>query len=189
MKSLRLEAADIRSDPVSGIKTDDFLRTSNPHVFAAGDVCMPHKYTHVAESTARIAANNAVGRAAQRHSGLTIPWCTFCAPEIAHVGLQVWEARKRSIPIKTYTVMMHDIDRAITDCQDNGFVKLHVAEGKDRILGATIVASRASEMINEVCVAMHSGIGLRRLAKVIHTYPSQSAAIRSAALSLDEPQG
>jgi pyruvate/2-oxoglutarate dehydrogenase complex dihydrolipoamide dehydrogenase (E3) component len=104
------------------------------------------------------------------------------------VGLQAWEAREQSIPIKTYTVMMQDVDRAITDRQDNGFVKLHVAEGKDRILGATIVASRASEMINEVCVAMHSGIGLRRLAAVIHTYPSQSAAIRSAALSIDEPQ-
>ena len=188
MKSLHLEAADIVFDPVNGIKTDDFLQTSNPHVFAAGDVCMSHKYTHVAESTARIAANNALGGTAQRHSDLTIPWCTFCAPEIAHVGLQVWEARQQSIPIKTYTVMMHDIDRAITDRQDNGFVKLHVAEGKDQILGATIVASRASEMINEVCVAMHSGIGLRRLAKVIHTYPSQSAAIRSAALSLDDPQ-
>jgi pyruvate/2-oxoglutarate dehydrogenase complex dihydrolipoamide dehydrogenase (E3) component len=188
VKALHLEAADIVADPVNGIKTDDFLQTSNPRVFAAGDVCMPHKYTHVAESTARIAASNALGRPAQRHSGLTIPWCTFCAPEIAHVGLQVWEARQRSIPIKTYTVMMQDIDRAITDRQDNGFVKLHVAEGKDQILGATIVASRASEMINEVCVAMHSGIGLRRLASVIHTYPSQSAAIRSAALSFDEPQ-
>ena len=188
LRSLHLEAANIVSDPVNGIKTDAFLRTSNPHVYAAGDVCMSHKYTHVAESTARIAANNALGGAAQRHSDLTIPWCTFCAPEIAHVGLQVWEARQRSIPIKTYTVMMHDVARAITDRQDTGFVKLHVAEGKDQILGATIVASRASEMINEVCVAMHSGIGLRRLAKVIHTYPSQSAAIRSAALSLDEPQ-
>jgi pyruvate/2-oxoglutarate dehydrogenase complex dihydrolipoamide dehydrogenase (E3) component len=188
VKSLHLEAADIVADPVNGIKTDDFLKTTNPRVFAAGDVCMPHKYTHVAESTARIAASNALGRPAQRHSGLTIPWCTFCAPEIAHVGLQVWEARQRSIPIKTYTLMMQDVDRAIIDRQDNGFVKLHVAEGKDRILGATIVASRASEMINEVCVAMHSGIGLRRLAKVIHTYPSQSAAIRSAALSFDEPQ-
>jgi pyruvate/2-oxoglutarate dehydrogenase complex dihydrolipoamide dehydrogenase (E3) component len=187
-KSLHLEAADIVSDPINGIKTDDFLQTSNAHVLAAGDVCMPHKYTHVAESTGRIAAHNVVGGAAQRLSGLLIPWCTFCAPEIAHVGLQIWEARQRSIPIKTYTVMMQDIDRAITDRQDNGFVKLHVAEGKDRILGATIVASRASEMINEVCVAMHCGVGLRQLAKVIHTYPSQSAAIRSAALSLDEPQ-
>ena len=89
--------------------------------------------------------------------------------------------------IKTYTIMMQDIDRAITDRQDNGFVKLHVVEGHDRIIGATIVASRASEMINEVCVAMHSGIGLRRLSRVMHTYPSQASAIRLAAMSMDEP--
>ena len=148
---------------------------------------MAHKYTHVAESTARIAVRNSLRRARLRHTDLTIPWCTFCDPEVAHVGLQVWEARARSIPIKTFTIMMQDVDRAITDRQDMGFVKLHVAEGDDRILGATIVASRASEMINEICVAMSTGIGLRALAEVIHTYPSQSAAIRLAAMSLDGP--
>ncbi len=111
-----------------------------------------------------MAVQNALLHQRLRRSALIIPWCTFCAPEIAHVGLQVWEAREKSIPVKTYTMMMQDVDRAITDRQDNGFVKLHVVEGHDRIIGATIVASRASEMINEVCVAMHNGIGLRRLA-------------------------
>ena len=79
--------------------------------------------------------------------------------------------------------MMQDVDRAITDGQDEGFVKLHVREGTDRILGATIVASRASEMINEVSVAMSAGIGLRDLARVLHTYPAQSEAIRMAAVA------
>jgi pyruvate/2-oxoglutarate dehydrogenase complex dihydrolipoamide dehydrogenase (E3) component len=184
LEGLNLESAGITFDPYEGIKVDDFLRTSNPRVYAAGDVCMSHKYTHVAQASAEIAAHNALGRGrARRFSGLTIPWCTFCAPEVAHVGLQVWEARTRHIPVKTYTVMMHDVDRAITDMQDSGFVKLHVAEGSDRLLGATIVAARASEMINEVCVAMHRGIGLRALAEVVHTYPTQSAAIRMAARS------
>jgi pyruvate/2-oxoglutarate dehydrogenase complex dihydrolipoamide dehydrogenase (E3) component len=151
---------------------------------------MSHKYTHVARASAEIATHNALTRGgARRLSTLTIPWCTFCAPEIAHVGLQVWEARTRHIPVKTYTVMMHDVDRAITDMQDSGFVKLHVAEGSDRLLGATIVAARASEMINEVCVAMHSGIGLRALAEVVHTYPTQSAAIRMAARSFCTAEG
>ena len=148
---------------------------------------MEHKYTHVAQSTAHIAVRNALRGTRQRYSRLTIPWCTFCVPEVAHVGLQVWEARERSLPVKTYTIMMQDIDRAITDRQDLGFVKLHVAEGDDRVLGATIVASRASEMINEVCVAMHTGIGLRALAQVLHTYPSQSAAIRYAAMTFAGP--
>jgi pyruvate/2-oxoglutarate dehydrogenase complex dihydrolipoamide dehydrogenase (E3) component len=184
---LNLKAAGISADALNGIAVNDFLRTSNPNIYAAGDVCMSHKYTHVAETTGRMAVQNALQRQRLRYSGLTIPWCTFCEPEIAHVGLQAWEAREQSIPIKTYTTMMHDIDRAITDLQDHGFVKLHVMEGHDRILGATIVASRASEMINEVCVAMHNGVGLRRLGGVIHTYPSQAAAIRQAALSIDEP--
>jgi pyruvate/2-oxoglutarate dehydrogenase complex dihydrolipoamide dehydrogenase (E3) component len=184
---LNLEAAGIAFDGLNGVAVDDFLRTSNPNVYAAGDVCMDHKYTHVAESTGRMAVQNALLRQRLRYSGLIIPWCTFCIPEIAHVGLQIWEAREKSIPVKTYTMMMQDIDRAITDRQDNGFVKLHVVEGHDRIIGATIVASRASEMINEVCVAMHSGIGLRRLGRVMHTYPSQASAICLAAMSMDEP--
>jgi pyruvate/2-oxoglutarate dehydrogenase complex dihydrolipoamide dehydrogenase (E3) component len=188
IEGLRLEAAGIRFDAVHGITVDPFLRTSNPRVYAAGDVCLPHRYTHVAERTARIAVRNCLGSGRrQRHTDLTIPWCTFCAPEIAHVGLQVWQARERKIPIRTFTVMMQDVDRAIMDRQAIGFVKLHVAAASDRIVGATIAASRASEMINEVCVAMCTGVGLRALADVMHIYPSQSDAIRLAALELDVP--
>jgi pyruvate/2-oxoglutarate dehydrogenase complex dihydrolipoamide dehydrogenase (E3) component len=188
VSGLNLDGAQVAYDPANGVAVDDFLRTSNANVFAAGDVCMPYKYTYVAERTARIAVQNALRRRPHlRYTALTIPWCTFCAPEVAHVGLQVWEARQRSIPIKTYTVIMQDVDRAITDREDNGFVKLHTAEGDDRILGATIVASHASEMINEVCVAMRSGVGLRSLAQVMHTYPAQSDAIRLAAMSLEDP--
>lgn len=184
--SLDLAAAGIACGSDKAIVVDQYLRTTNPRVYAAGDVCMPHKYTHVAQSTGQMAALNALKHARHRHTNLTIPWCTYCVPEVAHVGLQVWQARERSIRTKTYTIMMQDVDRAITDQQDTGFVKLHVAEGTDRILGATIVASRASEMINEVCVAMHTGIGLRALAQVLHTFPSQSAAIRLAAISFGE---
>jgi len=189
VRDLGLEAAGIRFDTTAGIAVDAFLRTSNPRVYAAGDVCLSHRYTHVAERTARIAVANCIGSGRrQRHTALTIPWCTFCAPEIAHVCLQVWEARERRIPIRTFTMLMHDVDRAITDRQETGFVKLHVAGASDRILGATIVASRASEMINEVCVAMCTGIGLRALASVMHTYPSQSDAIRLAAQELQTPR-
>ena len=121
---------------------------------------------------------------------MTIPWCTYCDPEIAHVGMHVWDAsRERSVEIKSFTVMMQDVARAITDGQDDGFVKIHVKVGTDKILGATIVASRASEMINEISVAMSTGIGMRKLARVLHTYPAQSDAIRQAALAytLDQP--
>ncbi|HVA15319.1 MAG TPA: mercuric reductase [Stellaceae bacterium] len=183
VEKLCLERAGIAYDREDGVKVDDFLRTTNHDVYAAGDVCMSHKFTNVAEASARMAVHNAFKSEQSGRSHLTIPWCTFCDPEIAHVGLQVWEARERSIPVKTFTVMMQDVDRAIIDRQGDGFVKIHVKEGTDKILGATIVASRASEMINEMSVVMSAGIGMRDLADVLHIYPAQSEAIRMAAVA------
>ncbi|MEO9230353.1 MAG: mercuric reductase [Devosia sp.] len=181
VKELSLEAAGVSYDAEQGIKVDDFLQSTNPNVYAAGDVCLTLKFTNVAQSSARLAVQNALMGEQQRQSNAAIPWCTFCDPEIAHIGVHVWQARQQSIPIKSFTVMMHDVDRAITDGQDTGFVKIHVAEGTDRILGATIVASRASEMINEMAVIMSAGIGMKALAGVVHTYPAQSEAIMLAA--------
>ena len=109
------------------------------------------------EASARMAVRNAFEGKRDAQSEMTIPWCTYCDPEIAHVGMQVWEAREQSIAVKTYTVMMQDVDRAITDGQDDGFVKIHVQDGTDKILGATIVATRASELINELSVVMSAG--------------------------------
>lgn len=128
-----------------------------------------------------MAVANALLQAGRKQDNSVIPWCTYCSPEIAHIGLQVWDARRQSIPIKSYTVMLNDVDRAITDGEETGFVKIHVAEGTDRILGATIVASHASELINEIAVIMSTGIGMGALAEVVHTYPAQSGAIMLAA--------
>ncbi len=181
VEGLGLEAAAVEFDTSQGVKVDDYLRSSNPNVFAAGDACLALKFTNSAQSSARMAIQNALMNGRARWSGSPIPWCTYCDPEIAHIGLQVWEARRQSIPVKSFTVMMHDVDRAITDGQDTGFVKIHLAEGTDTILGATIVASRASELINEMAVIMSSGIGMTALAEIAHTYPSQSEAIMLAA--------
>ncbi len=174
-------AAGIVFKPGRGIQVDDFLCSTNPDIYAAGDVCLALKFTNAAQFSARTAVRNALQQAGQRYDGSVIPWCTFCDPEIAHIGLQVWQARRQSIPIKSYTVMLSDVDRAITDGQETGFVKIHVAEGSDRILGATIVASRASELINEMAVVMSTGIGMAALAEVVHTYPAQSGALMHAA--------
>jgi pyruvate/2-oxoglutarate dehydrogenase complex dihydrolipoamide dehydrogenase (E3) component len=181
VEELDLEVAGIEFDTTVGIKVDDRLCTTNPDVYAAGDVCLSLKFTNAAQFSARTAVQNALMRAQLRFGDAPVPWCTFCDPEIAHIGLHVWEARRQSIPIKSFTVMMHDVDRAITDGEDTGFVKIHIAEGSDRILGATIVASRASEMINEMAVIMSAGIGMKALAQVVHTYPAQSEAIMLAA--------
>lgn len=181
VEGLDLAAAGVASDPGRGVRVNDFLCSTNPDVYAAGDVCLSLKFTNVAQSSARMAVQNALMQTRQRHDSSVIPWCTFCDPEIAHIGLQVWDARRRSIPIKSYTVMLNDVDRAIVDGQETGFVKIHVAEGSDRILGATIVASRASELINEMAVVVSTGIGMAALAEVVHTYPAQSGAIMLAA--------
>ncbi len=178
---LNLEGAGVVYDAVAGIQVDDFLRTTNPRIYAAGDVCLEHKFTDTADATARIVVQNALLRGRKRVSALTIPWCTYTDPEIAHVGIYVKEARERGIPVKTFTVPMHDVDRAVADGEEDGFVKLHIRDGTDTILGATVVARHAGEMINGISLAMVAGIGLRTVARVIHTYPTQAEAIKEAA--------
>ena len=178
---LDLERAGIAVDPRAGILVDDRLRTTNARVYAAGDVCGEHRFAHVAEATARVAVANALFLGRRRASRLTVPWCTYTDPEIAHVGLYVDEANRRGLPVKTYTVLMHEVDRAITDGEEQGFVKVHVRGGSDRILGATIVARHAGEMIGEITLAMQRGIGLASLSRVIHCYPTQAAAIKAVA--------
>ncbi len=181
VENLNLDAAGVRYDTEVGIHVDDFLQTSNRRIYAAGDVCLKHKFTHAAEASARIAVRNALFPGRKRMSALTIPWCTYTDPEIAHVGLYVRDAWDKAIPVKTFTVLMHDVDRAVTDGEEDGFVKIHVKQGTDRILGATIVARHAGEMINGLSLAISAGIGLRALARVIHTYPTQAEAIKMAA--------
>ncbi len=181
VEGLNLEAAGVDYDTTDGIRVDDFLRTSNRRIYAAGDVCLEHKFTHTADASARIVVRNALFLGRQRVSALTIPWCTYTDPEIAHVGLYVRQARERDIPVKTFTIPMHDVDRAILDGEEVGFVKIHLKERTDRILGATIVARHAGEMINELTLAMVAGIGLRTVARVIHAFPTQAEAIKQAA--------
>jgi pyruvate/2-oxoglutarate dehydrogenase complex dihydrolipoamide dehydrogenase (E3) component len=181
IQGLELDVAGVAYDAAAGVQVDDFLRTSNHRIYAAGDVCLEHRFTNTAAASARIVVRNALQRGRARLSALTIPWCTYTDPEVAHVGLYVRQAHERSIPVKTFTVPMHDVDRAVADSEDTGFVKIHVREGTDRILGATIVARNAGEMINSISLALGAGIGLRRLTEAIHAYPTQGSAIWQAA--------
>jgi pyruvate/2-oxoglutarate dehydrogenase complex dihydrolipoamide dehydrogenase (E3) component len=188
VEDLNLEAAGIRCTPCGDIEVNAFLQTNNPDVFAAGDACMVQKFTNMAEATGRLAVRNAFHSDRSPYGALIVPHCTYCDPEIAHVGVQIGEARRAQIPLQSFTVMMQDVDRAIVDGRDDGFVKIHVKLGSDEILGATVVASRASEMINEIAVIMHAKMGMRALAEVLHTYPTQSDAIRLAARAYVESQ-
>ena len=178
---LELERAGINYDLRDGIEVNDYLQTSNPRVYAAGDVCMRHKFTHAADAAARIVLQNALFGGRKRLSALTIPWCTYTDPEIAHVGLYEREALAKGIAVSTFVRPLKDVDRAVLDGEEEGFVKIHVKSGSDRILGATVAARHAGEMIGEITFAMAEGIGLGALSAVIHPYPTQAEAIRQAA--------
>lgn len=178
---LGLEAAGVNYSQ-QGVRVDDSLRTSNPRVYAAGDVCLAWKFTHAAEDAARVAVQNALFSTRRRLSMLTIPWCTYTDPEVAHVGMSSRQATARGGEVVTYTHYLRDVDRAVTDGKDVGFVRIHTRKGSDEILGATIVAAHAGEMISEVTLAMVAHLGLRTLATVIHPYPTQADALRRVAL-------
>ncbi len=162
----------------TGVKVDDHLRTRNPRIFAAGDICLAPKFTHTADFSARIVIQNALFLGRKRFSALTIPWCTYTDPEIAHVGLYEKEARDKGCRIRTFMQKLDEVDRAILDGETEGFVKVLVEDGTDRILGATIVAAHAGDMISELSVAMNNGVGLAGIGATIHPYPTQAEAIR-----------
>jgi len=176
--SLNLEAAGVVYDRVTGIEVDDKLRTANSRIFAAGDVCSHYKFTHAADFMARIVIRNALFKGRAKVSALTIPWCTYTSPEIAHVGLYPDEAEEKGIAIDTYTQGLDQVDRAILDGETEGFVRVHVKKGTDQILGATIVAADAGDMISELTLAMTHGLGLKKIADTIHPYPTRADAIR-----------
>jgi pyruvate/2-oxoglutarate dehydrogenase complex dihydrolipoamide dehydrogenase (E3) component len=176
--NLGLEEAGVKYDQRTGVVVNDYLQTTNPHIFAAGDVCLDYKFTHTADATARIVIQNALFGGRKRVSALTIPWCTYTDPEVAHVGVSEAEAARQALPIQTFSKPLSEVDRAIVDGDDEGLVKIHVKKGTDTIVGATIVARHAGEMISEVTLAMVAKVGLGALAAVIHPYPTQADAIR-----------
>jgi pyruvate/2-oxoglutarate dehydrogenase complex dihydrolipoamide dehydrogenase (E3) component len=181
LEGLNLEAAGVAYDASKGIEVDDHLRTTNAKVFAAGDVASPYKFTHVADATARLALRNALFFGRRRASSLVVPWCIYTDPEIAHVGLSEDEARSRGLKITTLTQELSGVDRAVLDGESAGFVKVHVLKGSGRIVGATIVASHAGEMISELTLAIFGRIRLNAIAEVIHPYPTQAEAIKKLA--------
>ena len=181
VEGLGLDEAGVEFDARQGVLVNDRLQTTNPHIYAAGDICSRFKFTHAADAMARIAIQNALFHGRAKFSALHIPWCTYTDPEIAHVGLYPHEAAQQNIPLQTFTQQLHHVDRAILDGQTQGFVKIHVAAGKDKILGATIVAAHAGDMLSEITLAMVGKLGLGTLAKTIHPYPTQAEAIKRAA--------
>ena len=160
---------DVNTD---GIAVDDFLRTTNRSVYAAGDCCSKLKFTHAADAMARILIRNALFFGRSRVSKLTIPWTTYTDPEIAQVGMTADEAAKHGADV--ITVDLHDVDRAVIEGQtaSTGFARLILKKGSDRILGATLVAPHAGDMIPVATLAIGERIGAAKLASTIFPYPT-----------------
>jgi pyruvate/2-oxoglutarate dehydrogenase complex dihydrolipoamide dehydrogenase (E3) component len=181
VKGLGLEAAGIACDPRQGVLVNERLQTTNPRVFAAGDICFPYKFTHTADALARIVIANALFLGRQKSTALVIPWCTYTDPEVAHVGMHEEEAQAKGIAVTTLTVPLTEVDRALLDGEAEGFARVHLKKGTDTILGATIVARHAGEMISEISLAMTTGLGLSAIGKTIHPYPTQAEVVKKLA--------
>lgn len=177
VEGLGLETVNVKHS-ACGVEINDRFQTTNPRIYAAGDICSPHKFTHAADFMARSVVRNALFMGKAKHSALVIPRVTYTSPEIAQVGLTAEEAALRGIEIDTFDQPMAAVDRAILEGETEGFVRIHCRQGTDQIVGGTIVARNAGDMIGELSLAMTQGIGLGAIASTIHPYPTQGEAIR-----------
>jgi len=164
-----------------GVTVDDRLRTSNDSVYAVGDVCSTLQFTHAADFQARMVIQNALFFGRGKQSDLVTPWATYTSPELAQVGHTAASAAKAGVQVQTFTVPLHDVDRARLEGDTNGFCRVHVRQGSDTIVGATIVAPNAGDLISEVTLAMTNGLGLGAIGKTMHPYPTQGEVLRKAA--------
>ena len=176
---LELDKAGVAVDEKGRIKIDDSFRTTNRRIYSGGDVASPYQFTHAGDAMARAIITNAFFFGRARHSKLIIPWTTYTSPEVAGVGLSLEEAKKRGLDAKEIIIDFNDLDRAILDGETQGFLKV-VYGKKGRILGATIVAEHAGDMIGEVVMAMKHNISLGSIASIIHPYPTQGEALKKA---------
>ena len=171
VNGLDLEKAGISYDK-KGIKVDAYLRTSQKHIYACGDVVGPYQFTHTADFQARLILRNALFPGKSKIDYRVVPWCTFTEPEVARVGLNESEAKQNNVAYDVYQYPLSDLDRAVCDREAEGFIKVLTEKGTDQILGVTLVGSHAGDLLHELALAMHQKIGLKKVASMIHVYPT-----------------
>ena len=182
LRALNLETAGVDYDE-HGVKVNDYLQTPQPHIYAAGDITNRLKFTHTADSTARIVVRNILMPLPflrQKVDWSVVPWCTYTDPEVAHVGFGEKDAQKKNIDYDLFVVPLEDVDRAVVESEESGFAKVLARKGSDRILGATIVAPHAGDLLHEFVLAMKAKIGLGTIASTIHAYPTFAELARKA---------
>ena len=177
LENLGLEEAGVRYT-ARGVEVDARLRTTNPRIFAAGDICSRFKFTHAADAMARLVIANALFLARRKVTDLVIPWCTYTDPEIAHVGYYERDAQAAGFSVATITQRLDHVDRAILDGESDGFARVHYDRKTGKILGGTVVARHAGEMIGELTLAIAATQSLGVLSSTIHPYPTQSEVWR-----------
>jgi pyruvate/2-oxoglutarate dehydrogenase complex dihydrolipoamide dehydrogenase (E3) component len=177
LEGLGLEEAGVQYT-AQGVVVDDRLRTANFRIYAAGDICSRYKFTHAADAMARIVIANALFFARRKVSNLVIPWCTYTDPEIAHVGYYEKDARAAGFAVATITESLNHVDRAILDGEAEGFARVHYDKKTSRILGGTLVARHAGEMLNQLTLAMVAKQKMDVLSSTIHSYPTQAEVFR-----------
>jgi len=160
-----------------GVIVDERLRTSNAKIFAAGDICSKYKFTHAADAMARIVIANALFLARRKVTDLVNPWCTYTDPEIAHVGYYEKDARANGFEVATITQPLREVDRAVLDGEEDGFARVHYDKKTGKILGGTIVARHAGEMLGELSLAITAKQSIGMLSSTIHPYPTQAEAL------------
>ena len=165
------------------MEADASLRTSNPAVYAAGDVAFPEKYTHAAMATARLCVANALDGAGRPARDLVIPHCTYTDPEVATVGLTPVRAAEEGVTLDTHRLELSKVERAFIDGEEEGFAALYTRKGTGEIVGATLVAAHAGEMISELTLAITNKLPMKALAETVHCYPTQAEVFQRIALA------
>ena len=187
---LNLEAANVRYSE-EGIEVDDYLRTSMPNILAIGDVLGGYLFTHVAAYHAGIAVRNALLPLAKKKLDYrVVPWCTFTSPEVARVGLTPTQAQEQRRSVRIVRLPWSAIDRAQTEDETTGFIKLVLAGKKEEIVGAHLVGAHAGEILGELTLAMQQHLSISDIYNTIHTYPTLSTGIQQVAFQayLEGPQ-
>ena len=182
-KGFGLEELEIELTKPGTIEVDPYLRTNYPNIFVAGDAAGPYQFTHTAGHQAWYAAVNALFRPFKQFKVdyRVIPWCTFTDPEVARVGLNEKDAVEKNTPYETTIFELEELDRAIADSENHGFLKVLTVPGKDKILGVTIVGGHAGDLISEFVLAMKQGLGLNKILGTIHIYPTLVEANKAIA--------
>ena len=183
-KGFGLEDIGVKLGPRGTVEVDQYLRTTtHKNIYACGDVAGPFQFTHTAAHQAWYCAVNALFSPFKKFKVdySVIPWATFTDPEVARVGLNEKDAKEQGIPYEVATYGIDDLDRAIADGEDKGYVKVLTPPGKDKILGVTIVGYHAGDLITEYVLAMKHGLGLNQILGTIHIYPTMAEANKYAA--------